>query len=57
MATMNERCAACGKPITLVRASSHFLTLQKTWVHVSKRANRSHYAIPESALKGGDDDE
>jgi hypothetical protein len=48
---MADLCAACGKPITTVRASHHVITLERVWVHYSRRANRSHRAIPTSMLR------
>lgn len=50
---MSERCAACGKPITTIRASYRGLTLDRVWVHYSWWANRSHRAIPAEEV--GDD--
>lgn len=48
---MRELCVACGKPIILVNASRSVLSLAMAWVHISRRANRSHAAIPKSALR------
>lgn len=48
---MTERCVACGKPIVLVDANPHVISLAMKWVHVSRRANRNHVAIPEEALR------
>lgn len=42
-----NRCRACGKPIVLVDANPRVISLDMKWVHVSRRANRSHHAIPE----------
>lgn len=39
-------CVACDKPIVLVHANPHVISLAMKWVHVSRRANRSHRAIP-----------
>lgn len=51
---MGETCAACGLPVTTVRASNRVITLERVWTHVSRRANRSHVAIPTSALRATD---
>lgn len=47
---MSELCVACGKPIVLVRANPRVISLAMKWVHVSRRANRSHHAIPAEAV-------
>lgn len=47
---MADLCAACDKPITTVRASNRIITLERVWVHYSRRANRSHRAIPPEAI-------
>ena len=44
---MTDLCVACGKPIVLVRANPRVISLAMKWVHVSRRANRSHHASPE----------
>lgn len=49
----DSRCAACGKPITTVRASNRIVTLERVWTHYSRRANRSHAAIPEEMVNRG----
>ena len=45
---MADRCVACGKPIVLVDMDSRrgIISLDLEWVHVSRRANRTHRAIP-----------
>lgn len=48
---MNERCAACGRPIMTIRASNRVITLERVWTHYSWWANRTHAAIPESYLE------
>lgn len=48
---MPERCVACGKPITTIRASRRVITLDRVWVHYSWWANRSHRAIPEEMVR------
>lgn len=47
-------CRACGKPIVAVHAPNRGITLEQIWVHYSRRANRSHHAIPPRELDGGD---
>lgn len=47
---MPDRCAACGKPIVAVKPRG-VITLTRCWTHYSWWANRSHHAIPESAVK------
>lgn len=44
-------CAACGKPIVSVAANPSVISLARVWVHASRRANRSHIAIPREALR------
>lgn len=44
---MPDRCAACGRPITTVRARRPRVTLDRVWVHYSWWANSTHRAIPE----------
>lgn len=51
---MADRCIACGKPITTVRAPHPRVTLTRIWVHVSWWANRSHNAIPEEMVHRAD---
>lgn len=50
---MGEVCVACGKPIVLVNIDKMrgVIGLTRGWVHVSRRANRSHVAIPKEALR------
>lgn len=50
---VDDRCVACGKPITTVRASNRVITLDRVWVHFSRWANRSHAAIPEEMVNRG----
>lgn len=50
----SDRCVACGKPITTVRASRRVITLERVWVHYSWWANRSHNAIPEEMVNRAD---
>lgn len=49
---MSEQCMACGKPIVLVNVDKlrGVIGLTQGWIHVSRRANRSHRAIPKEAL-------
>lgn len=47
---MSDRCVACGKLITTIRASNRIITLDRVWTHYSRRANRSHVAIPEEVV-------
>lgn len=43
-----DRCRACGKPIVLVNIDKRrgVVGLTMAWVHVSRRANRSHSVWP-----------
>lgn len=50
---MSERCVACGKPITTVRASNRVITLERVWVHYSRWANWTHIAIPPGIIRDG----
>ena len=45
-----QRCVACGKPIILVDANPRVISLAMKWVHVSRRQNRNHMAIPQSMI-------
>jgi ribosomal protein L34E len=51
---MRDQCAACGRPIIAVKPNRPVITLDRVWVHVSRRANRNHVAIPESAIRRDD---
>ena len=48
---MPSTCMACGKQIRLVNVDKMrgVVGLTMGWVHVSRRANRSHRAIPWEA--------
>jgi len=50
---MTERCMACGKPIVLVNLDKlrGIVGMTMGYIHVSRRANRNHRAIPEEALR------
>ena len=48
-----ETCMACGKPIVLINydKARGVIGLTMAWVHVSRRANRSHQVIPREYLR------
>ena len=48
-----ERCVACGKPIVLVNLDKRrgVVGMTRGWMHASRRANRSHVAIPKESLR------
>lgn len=41
-------CAACGLDIIAVHRAGPPITLDYVWKHVSRRANRTHNAVPIS---------
>jgi hypothetical protein len=49
---MTERCAACGRRCVLVNVDKlrGVIGLTMGWVHVSRWANFTHRAIPESRV-------
>lgn len=51
--TVTEVCQACGKRIVLVNVDKMRgkIGLTMGWLHVSRRANRSHRAIPAEILR------
>lgn len=45
-------CVACGKPIFLGDPTPWIISLNRAWMHYSRRANRNHGAIHPSMLRG-----